>query len=363
MAFRAYLVGLTTRQAFGLFSLSLAIGATSIVFNFGVPWVPALAVLIYGSILLISLIKYQVQHSEATINSPYFLGFVLFLLSLFITFRSIALDSDAPQLDLITRQLGSALLTTIIGLPIRQALMALGRTQADQDLFFRTLEDELRQSATEFRKAQTELAQIIRELSESRRVLLTDERKAVSRYVASLRKATEFLDGTVGQYPAVLAAAMEGCSANLDLLKERLNNFSSSLAELDGVKIQKSFESCMGLPVAVTGVDAALTELRNSLAITSRSLAEVPKSLLTSLNSTAEPAMRSLQESVRAAASSFVEAPSGLATAAKEMAATLNDIPSSVRRQIALIEADIANINSILSQFVDILQTKAEAFN
>lgn len=429
MALRSYLISLSTRQAFELFTASLIVGGLSIFLTFGVPWIPTLVVLIYGSILLIALLKYHVQHSETTVNSPYFLGFIFFLFSLFMTFHSAVFNGGDFQLSLITRQLGSALLTTMVGLPIRQALLALSRSQADQDIFFRTLEEELRQGATEFRKAQSEFVDLIRELSTIRRELFVEEKKALTKYVGTLRNATEFLGGTVDQYPALVAAALDSCTKNLIALEEKLEEFSGSVNQLDGGKIQQSFESCMSLPNTVAGVDAALVQLRTSasaasksigeapaelvvdlketlgttlrlmqesvsiaskslteapatlivglrdtldttlrqlqesVSVASRSLTEAPAALLLGLRETLDTTLRQLQEAVSVASKSLTEAPAMLCVGIEDTVAQLNEIPSSARRQMSLVEADIKSISSILNQFIDILQSKVEAFN
>src|SRR5271169_1636680 len=62
--------------------------------------------------------------------------------------------SQGPDILTIFRQLGTALVATIVGLPFRQALFAYAPGQQDQDTFYRNLEEELRRSASEFRKSQ-----------------------------------------------------------------------------------------------------------------------------------------------------------------------------------------------------------------
>ncbi len=93
--------------------------------------------------MLYAEIKGHVSHSDLTNNSPYFLGFVLFLFSLFVTFTRYALHPEAMQMGFVIRELGASLLTTVVGLPFRQWLFAYDPAQLEQDAYYRTLEEEL----------------------------------------------------------------------------------------------------------------------------------------------------------------------------------------------------------------------------
>jgi len=143
--FREFLLNLTARRAFWLFLVCFTAGAGAILFNFWLPWIPCLAVVAYGAALLYSAVALQVSHSESTNNSPYFLGFVFFLASLLRAFYSASFEGEG-QLDLVIHQLGVALLTTVVALPIRQALFAFSPSQTDEDLFYRSSGEALRNS-------------------------------------------------------------------------------------------------------------------------------------------------------------------------------------------------------------------------
>ncbi len=151
---RAYFLNLTSRRAVLLFLMALGAGAILIVANVCLPWSPPLIVVIYGSVLLVTAKFYRVPHSDMTNNSPYFLAFLFFLLSLATAFWNLRLASADLQLGDIVHQLGGALIATIVGIPFRQLLFAYSPEQADQDLYFRALEEELRRSATEFKRSQ-----------------------------------------------------------------------------------------------------------------------------------------------------------------------------------------------------------------
>ena len=177
-----YLLKLTSRKAFNLFVAAAALGAVSIFFDIGIPWIPALIVTVYGLLLFYSAKTFLVTHSDLTNNSPYFLGFLFFLMTIFATFHAINNSGDNIDVGLVLRQLGAALLTTIIGLPFRQLLFAYAPGQQDQDTYYRNLEEELRRSATEFRKSQSELVHLLRDFIKTRATLFAEEEAASRKY-------------------------------------------------------------------------------------------------------------------------------------------------------------------------------------
>ena len=173
-----------------MFIIALALGTAAIAFDFHLPWTPAAIVAGYGTCLLFATLKGHSSLSDITTNSPYFLGFILFLVSLFITFTRAGMTPQHIDFSYVVRQLGVALLTTIVGLPFRQCLLAYNPLQQEQDEFYRTLEEELRRSAASFKRAQVELVGLVTEFITSRKTIFNDEITAS----LSLRQQTEDSD-------------------------------------------------------------------------------------------------------------------------------------------------------------------------
>ncbi len=238
MHLRKYLVNLTSRRAVILFIASMALGALLIWGDVGLPWTPAIVVGAYGALLLYCEVSLLVPHSEMTSNSPYFLGFLFFLISLLRTFWTVSSLSDDLQLGQIVHQLGGALLATVVGLPFRQLLFAYSPSQAEQDIFFRTLEEELRRSATEFKRSQAELVEMIQQFVQARREMFSDEEKASRRYVRSLEKALGMFDEGTANYPATISAALASCSASLQILQEKSSELAQAAQTISPDKLQ-----------------------------------------------------------------------------------------------------------------------------
>ena len=230
---RRFLLNLTSRRAFDLFLAAFFVGALSIWYNFFVPWFPAAIVVVYGCVLFYSAKVLLVAHSEMTNNSPYFLGFLLFLVSLFVAFNSLS-DPNKFQLTAVLGNLGTALLTTIVGLPFRQLLFAYSPGQADQDTFFRTLEEELRRSAAQFRKSQTELIELLQEFIATRQALFAEEERAAKRYVGSIEKAASIFDQAFDKYPAMISTALADCAKGVAKVRTNLDELVASSKGLNG---------------------------------------------------------------------------------------------------------------------------------
>jgi hypothetical protein len=307
--------------------VAFAFGAFFIITDIGLPWLPAAAVVVYGALLLYAATRLQVVHSEATNNSPYFLGFLLFLTSLFSAFYLKVVDGNI-QLNTLIRELGAALLTTIAGLPFRQMLFACNPIQDDQDTFFRSLEEQLRRSASEFRRSQVEMVDMIREFVATRRQLLESEEGAIKQYVANLSEATALLDSSIKSYPTAISATLESCKARFADLEERIRALGEAAQSVDASALKSSLESFPTISASVKGLDESLSALQVSLAAVRRTSEAMPSALQGQLAETRE----------RIAA-----------------------IPTSTNEHIALLQEDLISIDSILQTFVKLLQERIEA--
>ena len=328
MTIENYLLNLTTRRAATLFFAAFALGCISIFIGIGLPWTPAIIVAVYGVILFYAEKKYLVSHTEMTNNSPYFLGFLFFLFALAITFHNLlGQEATDTQLQYVIRQLGSALFPTIVGLPFRQLLFAYSANQADQDLFFRTLEDELRRSAAEFRRSQVELVQLVQQFIEMRRGLFSEEEKASRRYVENLEKAVALFDTSLSDYPIVISSTLGSCAQSMHGLKEKLLELSQAAEHTD--------------PRQLSDMVAQFDSVKTSAgSLTSE---------LSNLKSTVEH-LRGFAESV----------PTSLKEQLVSAKADLDGVRSDLRGEITSIQCDLAAIDKVLTDFVIVAQGRIE---
>lgn len=276
-----YLLRLTSRKAFNLFLAAFVLGAASIYFDIGIPWVPAVVVVCYGLLLFYSAKFFLVTHSDLTNNSPYFLGFLFFLMSVFSTFHGIAGSGDNVDSARVLRQLGAALLTTIVGLPFRQLLFAYAPGQQDQDVFFRNLEEELRRSATEFRKSQSELVDLLRLFIETRKTLFAEEEAASKKYLNGLATAASTFVEFNGTYPGLIVSALRESSKAVASMRESLESLNLHVNKIDPQFLQELVtyfghvkssvkaleETAQSTSVALGGLGTAATAFPDKIAV------------------------------------------------------------------------------------------------
>jgi hypothetical protein len=323
-----YLLNLTTKRAAHLFFVSLFLGGACIALGLGLPWTPAIVVFAYGSVLWYVEKAFRVSHTEMTNNSPYFLGFLFFLGALAKTFSSFSVQSGDSQLEYVVRQLGAGLFPTIVGLPFRQVLFAYSNTQADQDLFFRTLEDELRQSATEFRRSQAELVQLVQEFVQMRKGLFAEEEKAARKYVRNLENAIALFDASLSDYPAMISSTLSNCAQSMSGLKEKLRELTQAAEHMKPHQLSDMVAQFEGVKISAGGLAGELSALKGTM------------------------------ESLRTTAAGL---PADIKVHLLSANADLDEVRADLRTKVANIQSDLSAIDKVLTDFVTVAQRHIEA--
>ena len=262
---KAYLLDLTTGRAFHLFFLALSLGALCTWFDAFLPWLPAIFVLAYGGVLLYAEKALLVSHSETTKNSPYFLGFLLTLIALFAVFYTRPPERADLAWGFLVRQLGSALLTTIVGLAVRQSLFAYAPAQQEEDKFFRTIEEELRRSASQFRKTQDDFVQLLQEFIATREVLFSEEEKASRRYVENLTRAITVFDQVYDGYPKQISSTLSKFAKRVDVLAKKIEEMAEATGRIDSTAFTEISQRLEGFQKATSQVSNELDNLRHNV--------------------------------------------------------------------------------------------------
>jgi hypothetical protein len=263
-----------------------------------------------------------------TNNSPYFLGFLFFLVSLLMTFRGYSMQSASLQVDYIIHQLGSALSSTIVGLTFRQLLFAYSPAQADQDFFFRTLEEELRRSATEFKRSQAELVQLVQEFVQVRKTLFSEEEKAARKYVGNLERAIALFDENLSNYPAVISSALSNCTQSLHVLKEKLRELTQAAERTDPRQLSDMVAQFDNVKTYAGGLAAELSGLKGAVEQMRVLAKDIPVSVKEELLSAKTD---------------------------------LDGVRAELKTKIIGIQSDITAIDKVLSDFVTVMQERIEA--
>lgn len=177
-------------QAFLAFSVALAASAWALFSEIGKPYLPSIPILIYTLYLYANRSAVGQQENDALKDSPYFLGFLLTMFGLFKIFHDVsfnfALFGRNPEL--MTEQVGGAVLTTIVGLFSRQALLGLVRDESPaEDDRLTSLANAVTSHAVAFEVARQ---QFFREMAEERSKQTRDLETTQERFLARLDELT-----------------------------------------------------------------------------------------------------------------------------------------------------------------------------
>lgn len=173
-------------RAFFAFTVALAASSWSLFTDIGKPYLPSVPIVLYTLYLYANRGAVGQQDSDSLKDSPYFLGFLLTMFGLFKIFNDVsynfALFSRNPEL--MTQEVGGAVLTTIVGLFSRQALLGLVRDESPpEDDRLASLANAVTSHAVAFELARQ---QFFREMSDERAKQSKELEATQQRFLARL---------------------------------------------------------------------------------------------------------------------------------------------------------------------------------
>lgn len=157
----------------------------------GRPFLPSLPILVYTLYLYANRTSVGQLGGDSLKDSPYFLGFLLTMFALFKIFNDVSSNSTlfAQNPSLMTQEVGAAVLTTIVGLFCRQALLALVQDEApEEDDRLAALANAVTSHAVAFEVARQ---QFFREMAVERTKHTEELQATQARFLAQLRAATQ----------------------------------------------------------------------------------------------------------------------------------------------------------------------------
>jgi hypothetical protein len=222
------LSNLNPRRAFALFFCALSVGAILIFGGWWKPFSPAVPVLAYGAILVAAQERYFVQLGPNLKDSPYFLGFIL---TLFEILNVVMIGFPQQNSDaFMFREIGAAILTTAVGLFMRQILLASDQAEEAQDRIFRTIAEEVRKDTVEFHDTQKVFVALVKEFVQAREGMFSDEEKAFAEYLKALKDGALRLGALPKRVETVLSA-LEKSGTRIGEISSGLENGLSVTAE------------------------------------------------------------------------------------------------------------------------------------
>lgn len=198
-----------SNRAFFAFTVALAASSISLFSDIWKPYFPSVPIVVYTLYLYANRSEVGQQDNDSLKDSPYFLGFLLTMFGLFKIFNDVsynfALFSRNPEL--MTQEVGGAVLTTIVGLFSRQALLALVRDEMPpEDDRLASLANAVTSHAVAFELARQ---QFFREMSDERAQQSKELEATQQRFLARLDELGKSaftvaapVDGTIGTQDA-----------------------------------------------------------------------------------------------------------------------------------------------------------------
>jgi len=191
-------VNFFSNRAFAAFTVALAASMWALFTDVGRPYLPSVPILVYTLYLYANRSSVGQLGGDALKDSPYFLGFLLTMFALFKIFNDVASSSSlfGQNPALMTQEVGGAVLTTIVGLFCRQALLALVQDEApEEDDRLAALANAVTSHAVAFEVARQ---QFFREMAEERERQTASWNDSQERMLVRLESAGSWRDAAAG---------------------------------------------------------------------------------------------------------------------------------------------------------------------
>lgn len=263
----------TSRSALWAFIICAVVGAASIFRNFYPQWIATLCVVIYSLIVLNAQVGYHISLSQETKNSPYFMGFLLTMWSLFNIFIGIKEIKPATFGSIVVPQIGAAMLTTIAGLVMRHILTTGSIEVSEQEKIFKTATDELQENVNAYKMAQVKLIKLVEEFVSSHQKMMEQLSIASKQHLDLLSESSDALAKLGRQYPTKvqrLLTVFDEILVKLDLF------LNSTIPSIDR-KISEDISTNMSAIVMKFGksIEEFLEKIRNGLSGMEKNISEI----------------------------------------------------------------------------------------
>ncbi len=192
------------------------------------PWLPTVIVGLYGAYVLLA-VKAARSTSAVTVDSPYLLGFLLTEVSLYAVFMNLGENWGKEGFDIrfLIGGVGTAVLTTVVGLVFRQAGASYLVDESSDD--FQGVLKEIKDNAVVFGLAQRNFVQMLNEHTVRHSELLSQERRAVEQYTTSLTDSRDRLTKSLTGHATLISTSFEEIGKALVTFRTSVENEAGHL--------------------------------------------------------------------------------------------------------------------------------------
>jgi archaellum component FlaC len=170
----------------------------------------------------------EARITEHLLDSPYFLGFMLTLMSLTLSLA----NYEGTRPGELLPGIGTAVFTTVVGLVFRflAVSVAYQRSMVERDIA--ALEAELRSSAQGFAAAQVGLVESLRDFTDRRNTMFEQEELAWNRLTRTLAEATVRIDDQLGSFTSTMERTTSDANDSLSTTSRSLSSMKETLANV-----------------------------------------------------------------------------------------------------------------------------------
>lgn len=359
---------LTPQRTSAAFFAAIVIGIAGILVPWRLAWMPTLvstaAVAAYGTLLWFAQHRYFVAHSHEVKNSPYIVGFVMTLASLFVLFwrSGKGLVDGTADPDLVLGQIGAAIFTTVVGILWRHTLFTHDTAERQQDEVLRLYATQLRDQAVELDKSQRQLVKLIQEFVEEREKLFNREEQAFQQFVTGLEKGAQLLKQIETEFPArfksalegvdkasaALAAGVDATAKNIELVAPTVDGAAALIGQA-GAKLATSLSS------GLDQIGDARQVLIGNLSDAASALGDVSSAV-----EGATSGLAALAGQARTASGELGDLPNKLRLLMSAVEARIASSDEDVQIRLRAILEDLKAMDQIVDQVSDLLQKRLE---
>lgn len=250
-------------RCFTYFMLLFALGCLALAFEFHPIISTSAVVVIYTGLLYLAQNGYKLILSATTKNSPYFLGFLFTLtalLKIFISLPDQSTNMIAYLNASVIPDIGTALLSTVLGLVGRQLMLTSDPSEERQEEILNRVTNELRSAISSYRGTQRRMLEVLEGFHTTHTSFLEEEVRTTKVHVTTLAEASKALraaEESFKNFPMAASGLVEDATerlrdGNARFVKSVESELHGVIAEVQGLKDEitrtaRDFKECNDL--------------------------------------------------------------------------------------------------------------------
>lgn len=206
-------------------------------------WFPSFCVLLYGFLLLIFQnfkVKFLLDQEK---DSPYFMGFMLTLISLLYVFVSNSNMANTNSFQKLFESIGIAISTTIVGLFFRYLIVISDNNETKEKELLHILAEQQEKTILSYINAQDNLYKLISSFSENHQKIIEEELKYHNKYIDKINIFNSGLDEKYILMTKSYEEKAKQIDDNSSQFSDALSNFYNVISDNSNkiISIQSTF--------------------------------------------------------------------------------------------------------------------------